>query len=164
MPQPDHGECVVLRELHCRAPDCRRKFLICSHCYRGQRYCGPPCRARARAQQLRDANARHQRSEPGRLDHNQRQRTYRDHLRGGRAAKLVTYQSLNPPDSMSCCGHDATVPVPPSSVAPRAPRPASPRTAPPLRCSICRRPGVTLRFWLYCQLYVHSRFRTRGGP
>jgi hypothetical protein len=63
-------------------------FFICSHCYRGQRYCSDTCRAQARRQQRRAANGRHQRSEEGRLDHRDRQRAYRQ-----RRAAGVTDQS-----------------------------------------------------------------------
>ncbi len=68
-------------------------FFICSHCYRGQRYCSATCRVQARGQQRRAANGRHQRSEEGRLDHRDRQRAYRCR----RAAAGVTDQSSGEP-------------------------------------------------------------------
>ena len=58
-----------------------RGFYICASCYRGQRYCGAPCRATAQRRQRRQANARHQRSPEGRLDHRDRQRAYRARCR-----------------------------------------------------------------------------------
>ncbi len=67
-------------------------FFICSHCYRGQRYCSQACRASARRQQRRAANRRHQQSAEGRLDHRDRQRAYR-----GRRATGVTDQSSGAP-------------------------------------------------------------------
>jgi len=165
MTHPGHGECVVLLELHCRAPDCQGKFLICTHCYRGQCYCGPHCRTRARAQQLRAANARHQRSEPGRLDHNERQRAYRERLRARRATTPVTYPSSLAPDSAPSCGHDDPSPLPPHSPAPRTTCRPRTRALPPLRCCICGRPGFTARFWrLYCRLYWRIRTYQPGAP
>ena len=61
----------------CRGAGCPAVFYICGACYRGQAYCGARCRAPAQRQHRRDANARHQRSPEGRLDHRDRQRVYR---------------------------------------------------------------------------------------
>jgi len=76
---------LLFRQCFCRAPGCGRMFFICSHCDRGQVYCGSGCRERARRLQLRAANLRHQRSVEGRLDHRDRQQHYR--RRQARAAK-----------------------------------------------------------------------------
>ena len=65
------------RTVRCRGAGCRTVFSICGACYRGQAYCGARCRAPAQRQHRRDANARHQRSPEGRLDHRDRQRAYR---------------------------------------------------------------------------------------
>ena len=55
-------------------------FYVCRRCDRGQRYCSERCRGKARREQRRAANRRHQRSEEGRLDHRDRQRAYRRRL------------------------------------------------------------------------------------
>jgi hypothetical protein len=73
--EPVHSGEVVLRQRSCRK--CHAVFWICSHCDRGQSYCGAFCRVPARRQQLRRANRRHQRSPEGRADHRDRQREYR---------------------------------------------------------------------------------------
>jgi len=65
------------RQRFCRAPGCGALFWICRCCDRGHRYCSPPCREKARLQQRREANRRHQQSPEGRLDHRDRQRVYR---------------------------------------------------------------------------------------
>lgn len=83
----------AFRQGFCRAPGCGLLFLICSHCDRGQAYCGSSCRATARRLQCRAANLRHQRSEEGRLDHRDRQRAYRQR----QAAALVTDQGSQAP-------------------------------------------------------------------
>lgn len=63
-------------------------FYVCRPCDRGQRYCSDRCREKARREQRRAANGRHQRSEEGRLDHRDRQRSYRQR----QAARRVTDQ------------------------------------------------------------------------
>ena len=72
---------VVLRQLSCRWPGCGLVFYICNSCYRGHRYCGDRCRKKARREQRRRANQRHQQSREGRLDHRDRQRAYRERCR-----------------------------------------------------------------------------------
>lgn len=68
---------VQFHERFCQALDCRALFFICSHCDRGQRYCSSDCRVRARRKQWRAAARRYQQSPEGRLDHRDRQRSYR---------------------------------------------------------------------------------------
>lgn len=139
MPDPGHGQVVVLREIRCRGPGCQATFFICSHCYRGQCYCGAPCRARARVLQHRVANARYQRSQAGRLDHLDREREFRQRCR---ATARVTDQSSLTPDSASLCGHETCSPLPPpAAAAPRAPCSADRPVRPPWRCSVCGRHG-----------------------
>ena len=64
-----------LRQRTCR--QCSRLFAICAACDRGHAYCTSPCRTAGRRRCVRAANARHQRSLEGRLDHRDRQRAYR---------------------------------------------------------------------------------------
>ena len=89
---------VVLRQLFCGGSGCGLVFYICSSCYRRQVYCGDRCRRKARRQQRRAANRRNQQTREGRLDHRDRQRAYRERLRGvtdhtspgnGRSVKIV---------------------------------------------------------------------------
>ena len=72
---------AVWRQLFCRGLGCGVMFYICGSCYRGQVYCGERCRQKARRQQRRDANRRHQQTREGRLDHRDRQRAYRQRRR-----------------------------------------------------------------------------------
>ena len=74
------GEQVPLRQRLCRIQVCGAVFYVCRSCDRGQRYCSERCRDKARREQRRAANRRHQRSEEGRLDHRDRQREYRQRL------------------------------------------------------------------------------------
>ena len=60
-----------------RCGHCGQIFFVCRHCDRGQVYCSADCRRQARRQSCRRANARHQASPEGRLDHRDRQRAYR---------------------------------------------------------------------------------------
>ena len=72
---------VGYRTLRCRGVGCGAVFYICRSCYRGQAYCGDECRAPAQRRQRRTANAKHQRSPEGRLDHRDHQRAYRARCR-----------------------------------------------------------------------------------
>ena len=88
------------RQRFCRAVDCGVVFWICRCCDRGQQYCGDRCRCRqkARRQQRREANRRHQQSREGRLDHRDRQRAYRQRRR---QARVTDTPSAAPLDSGS---------------------------------------------------------------
>lgn len=71
------GRQALLRQRQCRVESCGAVFYLCSSCDRGQRYCSERCREKARREQRRAANRRHQESDEGRLDHRDRQREYR---------------------------------------------------------------------------------------
>lgn len=60
---------------------CHALFVLCSRCFRGQRYCSAACRNAMRQQSLRRAGRRYQRSQRGRFQHTRRQQRYR--TRGG---------------------------------------------------------------------------------
>jgi hypothetical protein len=60
-----------------RCAKCASLFVLCPSCFRGQAYCSLACRHVARLGLHRAANARHQRSKEGRLDHRDRMRAYR---------------------------------------------------------------------------------------
>ena len=96
----------LLRQRICRGAGCGAVFWICRHCDRGHRYCGERCRRKARRQQRRAANRRHQQSPEGRLDHRDRQRAYRERCR--HRARVTDQPS--PPTS----GSDSIVTAEPS--------------------------------------------------
>jgi hypothetical protein len=83
---------VVLRQRVCR---CGTTFYICRSCDRGQRYCSEHCRQKARREQCRKANRRHQQSLEGRLDHRDRQQLYRERLRLGRVTDQGSLESCS---------------------------------------------------------------------
>jgi hypothetical protein len=60
-----------------RCGQCQALFYLCRRDDRGQRYCPGRCQALARQRSRKEARARHQRSELGRLDHCDAQRRYR---------------------------------------------------------------------------------------
>jgi hypothetical protein len=62
--------------------------VICSHCDRGNRYCGKQCAQTARRQSQREAARRYQASRRGRFAHAARQRRYRRR----RSAKVAHQQ------------------------------------------------------------------------
>ena len=84
------------RTVRCRGAGCGTVFSLCGSCYRGQAYCGASCRATAQRRQRRQANARHQRSPEGRLDHRDRQRAYRARRR---LRRVTDTPSPRPPRS-----------------------------------------------------------------
>jgi hypothetical protein len=88
-------------------------FYVCSRCDRGQRYCTERCRAKARREQRRAANRRHQQSPEGRLDHRDRQREYRRRLiarrvtdQGSDAAISFSTLPLPSPPPLDRCGSE----------------------------------------------------------
>ena len=124
-----------LRQRFCREPDCGLVFWICRHCYRGHKYCSGRCRRKARRQQTRAANRKHQKSPEGRDDHRDRNRAYRARRRRQR----VTYHtSPAPSDSDSI---DPAEPSPsengPGSVSGEARYAVHPEFEP--ACIICGR-------------------------
>ena len=66
---------------------CHCQVVICSHCDRGQIYCGVDCAQSARVVSLRAAGERYQHSRQGRFTHAARQRRYRQ-----RQQQKVTHQ------------------------------------------------------------------------
>ena len=76
-----HGRLQVTpqdcRIFHCKR--CLRLVLICRRCDRGNQYC-PSCAPLARAENLRAANKRYQKTKTGRLNHKVRQEQYRARL------------------------------------------------------------------------------------
>lgn len=75
------GAGTVFRRRFCFASGCGVAFSICRCCDRGHRYCSERCRQKARRQQCREANRKHQQSLEGKLDHRDRQRAYRERQR-----------------------------------------------------------------------------------
>lgn len=71
----------------CARAGCRRFFVLCGRCDRGNRYCEEPCRKEAKRDRLRSAGARYQKTSYGRRKHARRQRTYCE-----RQPKKVTHR------------------------------------------------------------------------
>jgi hypothetical protein len=113
------------RQRICR---CGMTFYLCRPCDRGQRYCSERCRQKARREQRRVANRRHQDSVEGRLDHRDRQRRYRERLR----QVCVTDQSSIGRRS------SATMPVQESEPALRQ------ASSEPMLCIRCGRVGLPI--------------------
>ena len=70
---------------------CRCQVVICSHCDRGNIYCGKRCAQAARRQSRREAGRRYQKTRRGRFAHAERQRRYRRRRRA-----KVTHQGSPP--------------------------------------------------------------------
>jgi hypothetical protein len=132
----EHGN-AVLRSRLCLGRDCNALFFICSHCDRGQRYCGKNCSTAARRRQHREANRRYQSSPEGKRDHLDRQYNY---LQRQSQAELTDQGSHSViPPALSECGEKIGVPAA-EIVAALSVRPQS-TTGQRLCCCICGRPG-----------------------
>jgi hypothetical protein len=81
---------------------CHCQVIICSHCDRGNIYCGSICSQEARLKSVRAAGKRYQNTFRGKLKHARRQKRYRE-----RKLKKVTHHTshittvnvLLPPDA-----------------------------------------------------------------
>lgn len=60
---------------------CTVQVVICSHCDRGQIYCGSDCSKAARLQSVHAAEKRYQNTSRGKMNHALRQRRYRAHIK-----------------------------------------------------------------------------------
>jgi len=80
--------CTVARLFYCAC--CHKQVIVCSHCDRGQIYCGDGCKEFMRLTSRHAANARYQQTRQGKHKHAIRQRQYRQ--RKHHATKKVTYQ------------------------------------------------------------------------
>jgi hypothetical protein len=132
-----HNE-AILRQRVCLGKECLVVFFICTHCDRGHRYCSVRCRQHARIQQRRMANARHQQSPEGQLDHRDRQREYRCRRRTQLPVTDQSSLSITSPASFEC----GPVDVPAVEIA-------------PLHSSgsadiFVRRPNTKSGWWLRC--------------
>lgn len=120
---------------------CRCQVVICSHCDRGNIYCGKRCSKTARHQSRRKASGRYQRTRRGRFAHAARQRRYRQR----RTAK-VTHQG-SPLDVA-----DETLPAESRASARQGESPAA-VPGDGIRCHLCERVcSHFLRQW-----FLHRR-------
>lgn len=60
---------------------CHVQSIICSHCDRGQIYCGDTCSRKARLNSCREAEKRYQHTPGGKHKHAARQKRYRERFR-----------------------------------------------------------------------------------
>ena len=91
---------------------CRCQVVICTHCDRGNIYCGKLCADHARRTSVRVAGRRYQDSYQGRLRHAERQRRYR--LR----VEVVTHQGSPPPSPNGPLNIPSKAVVTPAASAP----------------------------------------------
>ena len=106
---------------------CRCQVVICSHCDRGNIYCGKRCSQTARRQSQREAARRYQGTRRGRFAHAERQRRYRQ-----RRMQKVTHQGSPP------VLPDETLPAESRTSAQRSEEPGA-VPADGIRCHLCGR-------------------------
>lgn len=119
---------------------CGKQVKICSHCDRGNRYCGKACRSLARHRSKREAGVRYQRTDVGRRNQRRRQERYRAKKAARSTSTAVTSKVTHHGSPSS------PIPVPPPADLLETPLP-TPATQdqvwigePPtgsLRCSTC---------------------------
>lgn len=100
---------------------CHKQVVICSHCDRGNIYCGPPCSRQARTLNHRIANQQYQKSFKGRQKHAKRQRCYRQRQK----EKIQKVTDQGSPD------------LPPSDLLPSEPIEGKSRSAKHHYCHFC---------------------------
>jgi hypothetical protein len=122
---------------------CRAQVLLCSHCDRGQHYCGRECSGAARRERRREAAQRYQQSRRGRLAHAARSRRWRER-QAARADAAVEVSSPNIVTHQGCPAPAAAAPLTAcasTTVIPAAEVLASATGVPlPWQCRHCRRP------------------------
>ncbi len=144
---------------------CRVQVVLCSHCDRGNRYCGRQCRRLARDAARRESARRYQQSRRGRLAHARRSQRWRQRCRArgdgdgggdGRGEDLqqnVTHQGCLPGVAAAALAawthHTTSAPEPAGTAAttPMAMATTAPTTATatiaattPWLCRRCARP------------------------
>ncbi len=138
---------------------CRAQVVLCSHCDRGNRYCGRQCRRLAREAARRESARRYQRSRRGRLAHAERSRRWRQRCRargdggdgGGGLQQNVTHQGCPPGVAAASLAawthHTTSAPEPAQTAAMAATTPIALATTTatltavaPWRCRRCARP------------------------
>ena len=91
---------------------CQFVFCVCRPCYRGQGFCGPPCKLAARATSKRAARARHRASDEGRLDHRDHERARRKRVREAETASVADHGPAFLSSVASVCPpHDPPAPM-----------------------------------------------------
>lgn len=91
---------------------CRCQVFICSHCDRGNIYCGPSCAKAARLESLKKARERYQKSKRGAQKHALCQHRYRERKKevvskvmdqGSTPKPIYVPLTQESDNSMSCC-------------------------------------------------------------
>jgi hypothetical protein len=105
---------------------CRVQVILCSHCDRGNRYCGRACGYQSREDSRRETAQRYQRSWRGRIAHAQRSRRWRqrraacDAAGGDDDAHNVTHQGSRPGEASAplvAWTHDSATVAPADTAA-----------------------------------------------
>ena len=79
---------------------CRDQVLLCSHCDRGQQYCGRACASLSRRERRRETAKRYQSSRGGRLKHAARAACWRQ--RGRQLRQASTHAVINKVTHQGC--------------------------------------------------------------
>ena len=77
---------------------CGEQFLVCTSCYRGQRYCSPLCRRVGYANQRKLARLRYAKSLEAKLDHRERNKLFR--IYGRQTIRVMDHTSAQRPDAL----------------------------------------------------------------
>ncbi|MCC6649380.1 MAG: hypothetical protein IT374_27895 [Polyangiaceae bacterium] len=143
---------IPLLLITCKLPSCQRRFLVCSRCFRGHKYCSTDHAQQAREASVRKARLKYAQSEKGLKA--QKARSQRYYLKKTRenshtdrssttSARAGTLRRGAAPKGSSSARakHADDIPPPEFLLAPGAPD-----RAPRVHCLWCRRAGNRVLF------------------
>lgn len=136
----------------CALPSCQRRFLVCSHCYRGHKYCSTDHAQQARVAVVKKARDEYAKSDAGKDSHRARSKRYYANKKRGKnsltdpSSTAGSKECRVPPGSAPKASRsprfqhaDDTI-IPPDLHPDHAVEPAIPQA----RCLWCRRPGTRI--------------------
>ena len=143
---------------------CRTQVVLCSHCDRGNWYCGRACSRQAREASRRSAGQRYQDSHRGRAAHARRMRGWRQRA-AGRVEQAEPVQAQDVTHQGCRLERDAA-PLAPCTDETIGNSPTTTETAPqqspaPAPQQRCRRCAVPLPGWLRHGFVRHAASRWR---
>jgi hypothetical protein len=133
---------------------CREQVVLCSHCDRGQRYCGRACSGTARREAQRAAAQRYQRTRAGRLAHADRSRRWRQRQR-----ELAAIDAGGPAHFVTHQGWQAKVPAAPLTVSEPGHAASVIALDAPMLGARCRRCAAPLSPWVRQGFVRHGQRR-----
>lgn len=86
---------VFLSGVEVQCGICSKCFLVCSRCWRGQKYCSKECSKEARRRSNQKAQKKYLESKKGKFKQSELQSKHRVRLKSGTVKKIVSEHSSN---------------------------------------------------------------------